>query len=68
MFTLVRAMRAQDPAYRPARPPPTSLTCDVPDFKIAWGTSGAYAVGQLAAAELVASSDGHAGGQPSRWR
>jgi hypothetical protein len=27
MFALVRDLPAQDPAYRPARPPPRPLTC-----------------------------------------
>src|SRR5260221_2411096 len=35
---------AQNPAYRPARPPPTPLTCDTAEFKIGRGASGAHAV------------------------
>src|SRR5258707_7555739 len=34
MFALVRDLPAQDPAYRPARPPPKPLTCAEADFKI----------------------------------
>src|SRR5215471_4278437 len=34
---------AQNPAYRPARPPPAPLTCGAAEFKIARGTTGAHA-------------------------